>query len=75
MMSWRKICLVTVVLTADHVADALNGLANFKVPTLQAALQSREAQEKFGDKKIVVITGPSSGLGRATARHLLRTGK
>ena len=30
---------------------------------------------KFGDKKLVVITGTSSGLGRKTARSLLQTGK
>lgn len=29
----------------------------------------------FGDKKLVVVTGTSSGLGRKTARALLRTGK
>ena len=29
----------------------------------------------FGDKKLVVVTGTSSGLGRATTNALLRTGK
>ena len=33
------------------------------------------AQAKFGDKKIAVITGTSSGLGKMTARALLRTGE
>jgi len=30
--------------------------------------------QKFGDKKICVITGTSSGLGRQTAKQLLQTG-
>jgi len=45
-------------------------MANLKVtpPTDSAA------EEKFGNKKLVVITGTSSGLGRKTAQALLRTG-
>ena len=35
----------------------------------------RGPQAKFGDKKLVVVTGTSSGLGRKTARALVRTGK
>ena len=38
-------------------------------------MKAREATSKFGDKKLVVVTGTSSGLGRNTARALLRTGK
>ena len=30
--------------------------------------------QKFGDKKLCVITGASSGLGKQTTRHLLRDG-
>lgn len=30
--------------------------------------------QKFGDKKICIITGTSSGLGKQTAKHLLNTG-
>ncbi len=33
------------------------------------------SQTKFGEKKLVVITGTSSGLGKMTARALLRTGE
>lgn len=32
------------------------------------------AKRRFGDKKLVVVTGASSGLGRKTAQALLRTG-
>ena len=35
----------------------------------------RHAGSKFGDKKLVVITGTSSGLGKATTKALLRTNK
>jgi protochlorophyllide reductase len=34
-----------------------------------------KGQSKFGEKKICVITGTSSGLGKMTARALLRTGE
>ena len=56
-------------------ADAFKFMSNWKPPTIQSITQAREATEKFGDKKLVVITGTSSGLGRATANALLRTGK
>merc|ERR1719337_181694 len=35
----------------------------------------KKAKEKFGDRKLVVLTGTSSGLGRSAAKHLLRTGQ
>jgi len=41
----------------------------------RAAVVSTAAPIKFGDKKLVVVTGTSSGLGRKTAQALLRTGK
>eukprot|EP00634_Sargassococcus_sp_CCMP2135_P011644 CAMPEP_0198658200 /NCGR_PEP_ID=MMETSP1467-20131203/23587_1 /TAXON_ID=1462469 /ORGANISM="unid. sp., Strain CCMP2135" /LENGTH=553 /DNA_ID=CAMNT_0044394457 /DNA_START=1 /DNA_END=1662 /DNA_ORIENTATION=+ len=49
-------------------------MANWKVPTLESMRQQKIALEKFGDKKLVVLTGTSSGLGRKTAKALLRTG-
>lgn len=36
---------------------------------------AEEVKEKFGEKKLVVLTGTSSGLGRKTAMALLRTGE
>ena len=45
------------------------------MPSVGDAMAQREISEKFGDKKLVVVTGTSSGLGRKTARALLRTGK
>ena len=66
-----------LVLVACLVAAA-NGfkfMANWKMPSISRALQSRQTAEKFGDKKLVVVTGTSSGLGRKTALAMLRTGK
>jgi protochlorophyllide reductase len=50
-------------------------MSNFNAPTLQRMRDRRKAADKFGDKKLVVVTGTSSGLGKATTRALLRTGK
>ena len=50
-------------------------MANWKMPTPGDIARRQEAKKIFGDKKLVVITGTSSGLGRKTARALLRTGK
>ena len=35
---------------------------------------AQDAQKRFGDKKLCVITGTSSGLGRQTVKQLLKTG-
>jgi len=44
----------------------------FKLPQFDKMVQG---PSKFGDKKLAVITGTSSGLGKMTARALLRTGE
>ena len=38
-------------------------------------LKRRRATKKFGDKKLAVITGASSGAGLEAAANLLRTGE
>jgi len=50
-------------------------LSGWRMPTLQGQMERMAAAQKFGEKKLVVITGTSSGLGRKTAATLLRTGK
>lgn len=60
---------------AARTASGFKGMANWKVPTVGDYMRRKEADAKFGGKKLVVITGTSSGLGRKTARALLRTGK
>ena len=64
-----------IMLAMLGAASGFKFMSNWKMPTVIDMLKQQEAAEKFGDKKLVVITGTSSGLGRATARALLRTGK
>ena len=61
--------------TLISLTSAFKFMSNWKVPTPADFFKARDAHAKFGDKKLVVITGTSSGLGRKTARHLLRTGQ
>lgn len=44
------------------------------IPSIKDISQAIDAQ-KFGQKKLCVITGTSSGLGRSTAKQLLSTGR
>jgi len=57
-----------------QAAQSFKWMAHIKTPTLMNLRRSRVGA-KFGEKKIVVVTGTSSGLGRATAKALLRTEK
>uniref|UniRef100_A0A7S4B8N7 protochlorophyllide reductase n=1 Tax=Chrysotila carterae TaxID=13221 RepID=A0A7S4B8N7_CHRCT len=70
----RLIALCALLLLAP-TASAFKFMKNWKVPTIQGEIARKAAREKFGSKKLVVITGTSSGLGRKTAAALLRTGK
>ena len=49
---------------------AIGCVVGIQIPTIRSG-----SNGKFGDKKLVVITGTSSGLGRSTARALLQTGQ
>jgi len=70
----RALLLVLV----SHAA-AFKFLSNFKasslIPRPSALLKNRKAKEVFGDKKLAVITGASSGVGLETAASLVRTGE
>jgi len=48
--------------------------SKFKIKTPVNVESEKLIKERFGDKKLVVVTGTSSGLGRKTAQALLRTG-
>jgi len=50
-------------------------MANLKIAPPQDAAKIEVMKERFGDKKLAVITGTSSGLGRKAALALLRTGE
>lgn len=48
-------------------------MSNWKLPSFKQDEKSWEA--KFGDKKICIITGTSSGLGKHTTKSLLESGE
>jgi len=50
-------------------------MANWKVAPPIDKEREELVKKRFGDKKLVVLTGTSSGLGRKTAQALLRTGE
>jgi NADP-dependent 3-hydroxy acid dehydrogenase YdfG len=58
--------------TCSHVISII---FQIKMPKIQNVQQKFQQQQKFGDKKICVITGTSSGLGKHTAKALLETGQ
>mmetsp|Transcript_3788 Transcript_3788/g.8695 ORF Transcript_3788/g.8695 Transcript_3788/m.8695 type:complete len:708 (+) Transcript_3788:113-2236(+) len=70
MLMFRSGCLFLLFQEVQSYA----WMSNFKAPSFENFLQSA-AGSKFGDKKLVVITGTSSGLGLATTKALLRTEK
>jgi protochlorophyllide reductase len=73
MPSTTRVIVASALLMGSAVG--FEQLAGFKMPSLQGMQKATENKAKFGDKKIAVVTGTSSGLGRATAKHLLRTGE
>lgn len=63
---------------ASGSADAFKFMSNWQPPKVLSDGQKAEiakTEERFGDKKLVVITGCSSGLGRETVKNLLATDK
>lgn len=50
-------------------------MSNWKITPPSDLEMEEKVKAKFGDKKLVVVTGTSSGLGRKTAQALLRTGQ
>mmetsp|Transcript_33219 Transcript_33219/g.65482 ORF Transcript_33219/g.65482 Transcript_33219/m.65482 type:complete len:713 (+) Transcript_33219:41-2179(+) len=63
-------CLVVPLLVLDS-AQGYSWMAGIKIPT-PLDLGKVATGMKFGDKKLVVITGTSSGLGKATTKALLQ---
>jgi light-dependent protochlorophyllide reductase len=59
--------------TLPLLAFSFSFLGGLKIPTLEN-LQHALTPSRFGDKKLCIITGTSSGLGKQTARQLLTTG-
>mmetsp|Transcript_10847 Transcript_10847/g.16175 ORF Transcript_10847/g.16175 Transcript_10847/m.16175 type:complete len:560 (+) Transcript_10847:152-1831(+) len=70
----RSIAVFSFILLLEQSAG-FQFMSKFKAPLTAKEIADKEAvKEKFGDKKLVVLTGTSSGLGRKTAAALLRTG-
>mmetsp|Transcript_1085 Transcript_1085/g.2787 ORF Transcript_1085/g.2787 Transcript_1085/m.2787 type:complete len:577 (-) Transcript_1085:193-1923(-) len=68
---FRTLLLVTVTLSS--MVEGFQWMSKFKMPTYDP--NEELIQEKFGDRKLVVVTGTSSGLGRKAALALLRSGE
>ena len=73
-LSLLPLLLLLLLLTLAPPAHSFKFLSNFKLPTLPG-IDEVKGNAKFGGKKLCVVTGTSSGLGRKTARALLRTGE
>eukprot|EP00930_Biecheleria_cincta_P030706 TRINITY_DN2127_c0_g1_i1.p1 TRINITY_DN2127_c0_g1~~TRINITY_DN2127_c0_g1_i1.p1 ORF type:complete len:721 (-),score=141.79 TRINITY_DN2127_c0_g1_i1:154-2316(-) len=73
-MALFNISVLWLLFQAAEARGGFKWLANIKSPTL-INLHKQRVGQKFGDKKLVVITGTSSGLGLATTKALLRTEK
>jgi protochlorophyllide reductase len=56
------------------VSHLLSSSFQIKLPSLPTFKQLTGEQDKFAGKKICVITGTSSGLGKSTTKWLLETG-
>ncbi|KAL7558214.1 hypothetical protein ACA910_016096 [Epithemia clementina (nom. ined.)] len=72
-MMVRSVLLLLGVGLWAPVSNAFQFMKGWKMPTHDP--YAEEVKDKFGDKKLVVLTGTSSGLGRKTAMALLRTGE
>jgi len=68
----RSIALLSLTLLSTN---GFQFLSKFKIAAPVDLAKEQERKDKFGEKKLVVITGTSSGLGRKTAQALLRTGE
>ena len=70
------VCVIftfTLILIPKDV-KAFSFLGNLKIPSLDKMKAKMDADKKFGGKRVVVITGTSSGLGKHTAKQLLEDG-
>eukprot|EP01082_Thalassiosira_pseudonana_P001852 g1287.t1 g1287 contig10:1782424-1784239(-) len=75
----RQVSILIVALAgAIGSVDGFKFMSNWQPPkilTNEQKVEIAKTEERFGDKKLVVITGCSSGLGRETVKNLLATDK
>ena len=73
---FHVLCLAIGLLTIN--VSGFTFLGKLKMPRIKSAEEKQlviDANEKYGDKAICVITGTSSGLGKQTLKQLLATGR
>lgn len=68
---FRTLLLVTVTLSST--VEGFQWMSKFKMPTYNP--NEERIAEIFGERKLVVVTGASSGLGRKAALALLNSGE
>jgi len=69
--------ILLALAAAGSGAEAFKFLSNFKAPKIISESQKvklAKTEERFGDKKLVVVTGCSSDIGRETVKNLLASG-
>jgi len=69
--------IAVVVIALVSCLECVSGfsfLGDIKLPNIQNFQKSIDSNQKFGNNKICVITGTSSGLGKQTCKHLLTSG-
>ena len=76
MKAFARPATLLLLLQAACLTHGFKFMSNWKLPGSGAAKSAADAavSAQFGEKKLVVITGTSSGLGRKTAKALLETG-
>ena len=76
MKAFARPAALLLLLQAACLTHGFKFMSNWKLPGSGAAKSAADAavNAQFGEKKLVVITGTSSGLGRKTAKALLETG-
>ncbi|KAL7512786.1 hypothetical protein ACHAXN_010770 [Cyclotella atomus] len=77
-MPRKTTLLIAALAAAIGGTDGFKFMSNWQPPKILTDSQKveiAETEERFGNKKLVVITGCSSGLGRETVKNLLATKK
>jgi protochlorophyllide reductase len=70
MLRFQTIIAIALISSSG----AFQFMSKLKITPPADVEMEKKVKAKFGNKKLVVLTGASSGLGRKTAQALLRTG-